>query len=297
MQKRLLPELGLVFLFIITSLLALPISSTIISQTGSTTSSTPTRGAGYLIYFIISLLLLSAAIVFLARKKKVNFLRYLFAIAIAFAIFYVCSILYYDVIVFIENFVNIPVTELEYEFLVFLTPVVFLYVLLFRQNWVIIDIAGVLSSAGLAAIWSTDIGLYYAIILMIIFAVYDYIAVYKTKHMLEIASASAKSGAPLFFVMPDSIHFNPSTIDLDSPSDERGSILLGFGDIAIPNIMVVSSYVYFGKFFPFFVMPLLGGVVAMVALFLFVKRPAPGLPFLNAGVLLGLLSALLISAL
>ena len=122
MQKKLLPELGLVFLFVITSLLALPLSSTIIKETGSTTSSNPSSGVGYLIYFIVSLLVLSAAIVFLARRKKVNFLRYLFAIAMAFAIFYVSSILYYDAISYLEFFVSIPITETEYELLVFLTP-------------------------------------------------------------------------------------------------------------------------------------------------------------------------------
>ena len=39
------------------------------------------------------------------------------------------------------------------------TPVVFLYALLFRQNWVIIDIAGVLSSADTADDRVTGMGI------------------------------------------------------------------------------------------------------------------------------------------
>ena len=46
---------------------------------------------------------------------------------------------------------------------------------------------------------------------------------------------------------------------------------------------------------PFLILPLLGGLVAMVVLFTYIKRPAPGLPFLNTGVLLGFGAALLIT--
>ncbi len=286
MQRKLVSETGTAILFVISSLIAVVMALELEEITPTHPSSNPGAGAGYVIYFIIAVVVMSALIIFVARKKRMGILRYVFAISIAFVIFVVGSLLY----------ALLPITLDEYYVLVYVTPFIFLYFLLFRQNWIIINIVGILTSAGLAAIWGVDLGIYSAVILMFVFAIYDYIAVYKTKHMLDIARASTGSQMPLFFVVPDSRGFETSSIDIDTPGEERGAILIGFGDIAIPNVMVISSFLYGGSlFYPYYILPLLGGIVALFIMFLFIKRPAPGLPFINTGVLIGFGLALLLA--
>jgi presenilin-like A22 family membrane protease len=279
-------ETGTAILFIISSLIAVIMALELEEITPTNPTGNPGAGVGYVIYFIVAVIVMSALIIFIARKKKIGILKYVFAISIAFVIFVVGSLLY----------ALLPITYDEYYILTFATPLVVLYFLLFRQNWIVINIVGILTSAGLAAIWGVDLGAYSAVILMLVFAVYDYIAVYKTKHMLDIARASTETEMPLFFVVPDSRGFETSNIDIDTPGEERGAILIGFGDIAIPNVMVISSFLYGGSlFYPFYLLPLVGGIVAMFVLFSFIKRPAPGLPFLNTGVLIGFGIALLLA--
>lgn len=71
-------------------------------------------------------------------------------------------------------------------------------------------------------------------------------------------------------------------------------LMLGFGgDVALPSILVVSSAVYgISHPLPFIGLPLAGALAGMAFLFFFNKnRPAPGLPYINTGAILGFLIA------
>ncbi|MGP6220427.1 presenilin family intramembrane aspartyl protease PSH [Caldiplasma sukawensis] len=285
MDRGTVSEIGTAILFAVATGLAALTAIIMVMVNTPTSASNPSGGIGYVLYFIVGIILMSALIIFLSRKRGLGILRYIFAISMAFVIFLVVNYLY----------ALLPVTQLEYEILVFATPVVFLYFLLFRPNWIVVNIAGVLVSAGLASIWGLELGIYAAVVLMIVFAVYDYIAVYKTKHMLTIARASTDSRMPLFFIIPERRGVDINKINIDVPGDERGAILIGYGDIAIPNIMVISSYLYSGLSIEYLLFPLIGGIIALFVLFRTVKKPAPGLPFLNTGVLIGFGIALLLT--
>ena len=95
---------------------------------------------------------------------------------------------------------------------------------------------------------------------------------------------------------------NIDYFDMDSISIEHRegnkALLLGFGDIAIPTVLVVSSSVYgIQRSLLFFILPLLGGIAGMTYLMFFMKRrPAPGLPAINSGVIAGFALALLLTA-
>lgn len=288
LNRRIGTEIGTAILFLVASLIGLVMALEMESVSPTNPSQNTSAGFGYVIYFIVAVILMSVVILYISKKKKLGILRIVFVVSMVFVIYIVSSLLY----------ALLPITYPEYYFLSFGTPVLFLYLLLFRQNWIVINIAGILTAAGLAAIWGVDLGLYAAIVLMIAFAVYDYIAVYKTKHMLDIARATTSSNMPLFFIVPENLNFEMKDADIDRPSDgeeenRRGAIMIGFGDIAIPNVMVISSYLYGGTI-SFFALPLIGGIVAMFILFSFIKRPAPGLPFLNTGVLIGFSIAILL---
>ena len=101
----------------------------------------------------------------------------------------------------------------------------------------------------------------------------------------------------MLFVFPsrkgvklDSIRFN------ENDTHDNKALLLGFGDIVFPCIMVVSSAMY-GKadIIPFMLFPMIGGIAGMLILFFTnVSRPAPGLPYINTGAVAGFLAAFLI---
>jgi presenilin-like A22 family membrane protease len=288
LNRRIATEIGTAVLFLVASLIGLVMALELESVSPTNPSQNTSAGFGYVIYFIVAVILMSVVILYISKKKRLGILRIIFVLSMVFVIYIVSSLLY----------ALLPITYPEYYFLSFGTPVLFLYLLLFRQNWIVINIAGILTAAGLAAIWGVDLGLYAAIVLMIVFAIYDYIAVYKTKHMLDIARATTSSNMPLFFIVPENMNFDMKDADIDTPREEgreRGAIMIGFGDIAIPNVMVISSFLYSGattSSLSFFILPLLGGIIAMFILFSFIKRPAPGLPFLNTGVLIGFIIAL-----
>ncbi|MEM0127790.1 MAG: presenilin family intramembrane aspartyl protease, partial [Thermoplasmatales archaeon] len=103
----------------------------------------------------------------------------------------------------------------------------------------------------------------------------------------------------MLFIFPSEPTSGQVKIELtDEGVKEHSAMALGFGDIAFPGIMVVASWVYgrgVGFSIPFLILPLLGGIVGMLYLmFGNVKKPAPGLPFLNTGVIAGSLLAYLI---
>ncbi len=183
LNRRIATEIGTAVLFLVASLIGLVMALELESVSPTNPSQNTSAGFGYVIYFIVAVILMSVVILYISKKKRLGILRIIFVLSMVFVIYIVSSLLY----------ALLPITYPEYYFLSFGTPVLFLYLLLFKQNWIVINIAGILTAAGLAAIWGVDLGLYAAIVLMIVFAIYDYIAVYKTKHMLDIARATAIS--------------------------------------------------------------------------------------------------------
>ncbi len=277
-----LPEITAILLFMASAMAGMFIAYLLNGIEPSSSSGNPSNGFGLVLYYIIAVVLMSAVIVYFSKKHKIGILKYLFVGSMVLIIFLVTSILA----------AFLPINIYEYYAISFAVPLLFLYALLFKNHWLVSDAAGLITSAGLAAFWGIDVGVYAALTLLALFAIYDYIAVYKTKHMLTIAEASANSSIPLFFIIPKKANFKFQGLDLHKEEDEKKEksdvLILGFGDIALPNVLVVSSYLYGGvNWFYFALFPLIGGIIGMTLLFLYVKRPAPGLPLINGGVMLG----------
>lgn len=89
------------------------------------------------------------------------------------------------------------------------------------------------------------------IILLIILAIYDVIAVYKTKHMVEMAKEMIKKRVILGIIVPEKIMgFRASMIDVEhdkiparrifKPGEKVKFMILGGGDLALPLLLIVS---------------------------------------------------------
>lgn len=282
-------------LFVFTSVLALLVSM-VFQQEGAVSSQS--SGAGnllYILWFMILTLAFSGAILYVARKKGMRVIRGLFIILSLFVIFIV-ALPISELLVTAQYYLINAYSDYEIYGIWFGIPVIMGYLLLFRQEWYVLNVLGMLLAVGLSAVWGIILNAWYSALLLAVFAVYDYIAVYRTKHMIELADASIKGGLPMLFMLPGRRGAKLADIREESTRKEGGVMLLGYGDIALPCVMVVSS-ASLGNFslFPWFILPLAGAVAGMLVLFLSARRPAPGLPFINAGAIAGFLVSVLLS--
>lgn len=278
-------------MLVASSLLATFVSLSLVSVSPGVQAKTPTSGLTYVVYYLVAALAFSALVIYLGRKNLGNILRWIFIAVIAYVMFYVFSILG----------LYVAQTYAEYYAIIFAAPAVMVILLIFRYEWYVVDVAGFFLSAGVASIWATIIGVWASALFLMVFAIYDYVAVYRTKHMISLAGTAMNSKLPMLFVFPSQwgTRINEMTFPAASekPAERRqgGTFILGFGDIVFPCIMVASSALYGqNNIIPFILLPLAGAVIGIIVLlFTNVSRPAPGLPFINSGAVAGFVIAYL----
>ena len=167
-------------------------------------------------------------------------------------------------------------------------------------EWYVIDTLGILLCAGVASIFGIAVGIIPAIILLVLLAVYDYISVYRTKHMITLAEGVLSLKAPILFVIPKRRDYSFIKEGLaikgeDGEPKERGAFIIGMGDMIMPTILVVSANVFLRvpgwAFSPPAIGAIAGSVVGLAVLLTAVKqgKPQAGLPPLNAGTITGFL--------
>ncbi len=201
----------------------------------------------------------------------------------------------------------------------------FLY---YYPEWYIVDAVGISVAAGATGWFGFSFGLVPALVLLIAFAVYDAIAVYRTEHMLDLADQVMGLRLPIMVIVPKTLNYsflggepvtdaevNDQTVErdegVDTPKedDERqvgdeDALFMGLGDIVIPGVLVVSSMVFLGGYEAamdtvlglspsLFVAlsTLLGATIGFIFLMRGVLQGTPhaGLPSLNGGALVGFL--------
>lgn len=223
----------------------------------------------------------------MGRKRLAGILRWVFIGLIAYIVFYVW--------LYVGAYV--AQTYLQYYIIIFAAPAIMVLLMVFKNEWYVVDAAGFFLVAGVASIWSLIIGVWASVGFLAVFAVYDYIAVYRTKHMVSLAKVAMDERLPLLFVFPGEkgVKLRDLKFREEGEKSERKVLMLGFGDMVFPSIMVVSSTM-FGQpdIIPFFLLPLIGSLVGMYLLyFTSISKPAPGLPMINSGAISGFLIAFL----
>lgn len=299
--KDRIPELSGLLLFVLSSLFAVFISY-YLNLIGQAPSQSGSGGFYYIILYIVVTIIFSLIVIYLARKNRLRIIKVVFLFLAAYIIFYVSLIIgdavYSGIYLIYYGYgpllVNTAMYLANYDFYIIwlATPVILMYLIIQRNEWYITNIVGFLMSAGLASLWGLILNVWYSVALLVIFAVYDYISVYRTKHMISLAKAAVDEKLPMLFVFPGQRNFSMNDVTWDERPGE-GVMMLGFGDIALPSVLVASSAVYgMSQSIAFILLPLIGGLIGMGSLlFLNVKKPAPGLPFINTGTILGFLIA------
>src|SRR5580658_2393075 len=133
--------------------------------------------------------------------------------------------------------------------LAFSIAVLLFLALLMDPQWYVVDLAGFVAGGSLIALLGISFGILPCFILLGALAVYDAIAVYRTKHMISLADVVVEMKLPILMVMPGRADFDytqaPSLEKHRAAAPEDREVLyMGLGDIVIPGTLVVSSFVW-----------------------------------------------------
>ena len=161
------------------------------------------------IAFVIAILIATAGMLALLKYGGQSVLRAFIILASVYISFFVFDVL---VPALVEPTVGgIAVNLLAVGGALGLGAALFVY-----PEWYVIDGAGIVMGIGAAGLFGINFGVFPAIVLLIVLAIYDAISVYGTKHMLTLASGVMEMRVPVVLVVPLSLSY--SFLDADTPT-------------------------------------------------------------------------------
>ena len=108
----------------------------------------------------------------------------------------------------------------------------------FLNNVFLQDLVMLLTFAGVGAIFGLSLAPEAAVLVLAALSFYDIIAVYKTKHMVELAETMIRSRAIFGFVVPGSFDGFKERMTNVSPGEQF--MILGSGDLILPLLLSAS---------------------------------------------------------
>jgi len=198
-----------------------------------------------------------------------------------------------------------------------IVAIVLMILLYVHSEWYVVNTVGILVGAGVIVMLGVAFVPSLIIIFMVAAAAYDAWAVYKSKHMLELADTMIGLRLPILLVAPQDkgYSFKDSTVQI---SDKGGEIpaqtssktkpaksaaknnggeamFMGLGDVIFPGMLVLSCAQWLDESvaMPVALGALVGGLCGYAALMYFVAqgKAQAGLPLLNGGAILGYIIA------
>ena len=192
--------------------------------------------------------------------------------------------------------------------------VLLMVALIVRPEWYVVNTVGVLVGAGVIVMLGVTFVPTLIVIFMILAAIYDAWAVYRSKHMLDLADTMIGLNLPILLVAPQESGYTmldekesirpPEDTAQVAPSGNsvpmvkvkrkkpKEAMFMGLGDVIFPGMLVIScvdSIVNGGLAVG--ISALIGGLVGYLVLMAYVAsgKPQAGLPLLNGGAILGYL--------
>ena len=186
-----------------------------------------------------------------------------------------------------------------------------LILLVVHSEWYVVNTTGVLLGAGVCVMLGVTFVPVLAILFMVLAAVYDFWAVYKSKHMLDLADTMVGLRLPILLVAPQDGDYSlieeterakqpavspPPEAAASRPKRRKKrseAMFMGLGDIIFPGMLVLSAVQWLDPSAAFEVamFTLVGALLGYLALMTYVARgkAQAGLPLLNGGAILGYL--------
>jgi presenilin-like A22 family membrane protease len=174
-----------------------------------------------------------------------------------------------------------------------------------HSEWYVVNTVGVLVGAGVVVMLGVAFVPTLIIVFMIAAAIYDAWAVYKSKHMLDLADTMIGLRLPILLVAPQEkgYSFVEETTSMKQTSEpvarpqgapkkkSKDAMFMGLGDVIFPGMLVVSAAQWLDHSDALLVAlsTLIGGLVGYFILMTYVARgrAQAGLPLLNGGSILG----------
>jgi presenilin-like A22 family membrane protease len=148
------------------------------------------------------------------------------------------------------------------------------------------NVAAILSSAGAGAVFGFSFTFFASLVIFFIMAIYDYIAVFRTKHMVSMARE----------IIKQDMSFTVTATE-KSASGRESRLDLGTGDLALPVMVQVAAY----QIHPILSLVTMFGATAGVAFVLVYawknKVFLPAIPFIFSGIMVSLLAAFVLTIL
>ncbi len=289
MMKKFYPVIAMACLFVVAQLMAIAITPTF-NEAGVQAFEDP-ENVGNAIFYIAVILIFTAVLLIIAKYGFKRLIKAIILFAVGTTMFYVFYPLLWKIIPYGINLgivIDIPFS------LSILLAVSLTFALYKHPEWYVVDTVGIVIAAGAASIFGLSLAILPTMVLLVALAVYDAIAVYKTKHMISLADSVVDLRLPVLLVIPKKASYSflkqkrlKETLEKE---EEREAMFMGLGDIVMPCILVVSSFRFVGNPIVTF-STLLGGLLGFIILMYFVMKgkPQAGLPLLNSGAILGYL--------
>jgi presenilin-like A22 family membrane protease len=251
---------------------------------------------GNVLYYIVAILAFTGIILAIAKWGKKSLIRWIILGAVGLTIWYVVHP------VLIETLGWPPMAGYLVALVAGIGSVMALY---WHPEWYVIDAVGLLVAAGTAAIFGISLSVFNVILLLAGLAIYDAIAVYKTKHMLSLADTVIDLRLPVLLVIPKVAGYRfraeASKFKEAKPENkgEREAMFMGLGDLVMPTILVIAALQFSEPGWDG--LPALGAAIgtlvgyAVLMGYVLKGRPQAGLPLLNGGSIVGFLTGLFAS--
>ena len=197
-----------------------------------------------------------------------------------------------------------------------LVSIILMILLYVHSEWYVVNTVGILVGSGVIVMLGVSFVPTLIMVFMIAAAIYDAWAVYKSKHMLDLADTMINLNLPILLVAPQDSDYSfraertplgdvePSNDGPDSDliqssaqprerviKKSNDAMLMGLGDVIFPGMLVLSTLQYIGGDHGLIMAmaTLFGSLVGYSVLMWYVGqgKAQAGLPLLNGGAILG----------
>lgn len=175
--------------------------------------------------FIISAVFVLAIVLLIIKFVKSGFKKRILLKTILLFIFFFGSFTFFEV--WLGDAIAFPLT-------LFL-----LFFWLKMPNIFTHDLLMIFGMAGLSSVLGLGLTPEAVAILLVIFSVYDIVAVYKTKHMVKMAKAMTEAGALPGLILPSQVSELKTSLEKISLGGKF--LILGGGDIVFPLLFSISA--------------------------------------------------------
>ena len=179
-----------------------------------------------------------------------------------------------------------------------------------HSEWYVVNTVGILVGSGVIVMLGVSFVPTLIMVFMIAAAIYDAWAVYKSKHMLDLADTMMNLNLPILLVAPQDSDYSMRTerttvhdVEEDVEEVERevprervvaksnDAMLMGLGDVIFPGMLVLSTLQYISgdNGLIMAMTTLVGSLIGYSILMYYVGKgqAQAGLPLLNGGAILG----------